>query len=445
MSSRPPPSLPRHANRVWWSAPHLFVVFYLIPMYSLLFALPKVFGPNVVIVKFRIYFDWYYYFLGLAFLLTFAAWAAIFDRFSIGYRPRACLRYAIAPAYLEFLAIATITAYAVWFHKLLLNPKLLLDIVTGVAGAVYATRLETQTISGATTATQFGLAYVTMYLHARWINAATLPRRFQVYFYALLGCAAFRAFGWAERLALIEILVPIVILYLGHRARPQGRFVRLSVAAAPVIGIVVLLVFFGVTEYFRSWSTYYRHQDVAYLDFVLSRVTSYYYTALNNGAALLDNVDWPNWGFEHVLQWLHRFPILVGPIFRFVIEAKQDQNFLRSYGDPEFNNLSGIFTVYHDLDIPGGLLFAALWGALMGFLYQGYRSARGIGVLLYPVTFIGVIEAMRILYLCSSRAFPALLAIAIGYALFAKPIRMTQDRQRTQPAGAAAAMPLGSR
>ena len=98
--------------------------------------------------------------------------------------------------------------------------------------------------------------------------------------------------------------------------------------------------------------------------------------------------------------------------------------FLARYADPEFNNPSGIFPVFFDLGLPGGLVYAAVWGALMGYTYRGFILKRGFGSLFFPAAFVSMLEVMRILYLPDSRAFTVMLGLAVGYVFFRQPERL---------------------
>jgi hypothetical protein len=278
------------------------------------------------------------------------------------------------------------------------------------------------TIAGITTATQFGIAYVIFYLNHRWVLRLPFASlRYSIYFWIIVGLAVFRVFGWAERLALIELVVPIAVIAVAYRFRASGPVWRGVVRALPLLGIAFLLLFFAGTEYVRSWSAYYQFERQSYSEFVISRVATYYYTALNNGAGMLEILEWPRWEFRHTLAWLHRFPLLVGPIFGFLIDVRPQMDFLSSYADPEFNNYSGVFTVFFDLGVAGALIYAFVWGGLMATLYRGFATARGLGFILYPGLYISALEMLRLPYLGESRVFPFILIALVAYAFFRVP------------------------
>lgn len=411
------PAVQRGVGEVWWLNPFKLCLFFLIPLYTLIFLIPEVFGPRAVSLKFVIYFTWQYYLIGLMFLLVFANGALIG---SIGVvtrqkgfvEPRLFNRY-----YLDALAILTIFAYLIWFRNLLIDPSVLRAVIFGQSGGVYSVRTANKTIGGVTTLTQLGAAYVIFYLNQIW--GAQRPfesRRYAVYLLLILGLAVFRMRVWAERLALIELLVPIAVMYVAYRA-PRTGWVRLLMPTLPIAGILGLFVLFGLTEYFRSWETHYQFQHTGFWDFVATRLVSYYYTSLNNGAGMLTVYDWPTWRFENILHWLYRFPLLLGPVIHYVADVPPEESaFFDRYADPEFNNPSGIFMVVRDVGLGGGLAFAALSGVLAGYLWRSLIQRKGIG-LFYPICFISLLELFRTLYMTGARAFPTLLALALGYLL----------------------------
>ena len=299
-----------------------------------------------------------------------------------------------------------------------------LDLLKGAAGAVVSIRTIAPVDPGVTSFAKFGVAYIVFYFHERWVNRQPLPRRYTLYCLAILALALFRAFFWAERLALIEVLLPMAVIFVTFRLGTESKWIRLLASFAPFVGVIGLLIFFGAAEYLRSWIAYYQYHGRGFLEFVVTRVTTYYFTALNNGAGLLAMLDWPTWKFEHMLAWLRKFPFGVGSVYRAFVDYRDHLPFLARYGDPEFNNPSGIFTVFFDLGLPGGLVYAAAWGALMGYTYRGFILKRGFGSLFFPVAFISMLEVMRVLYLPDSRAFTIMLGLAMGYVFFRQPERI---------------------
>lgn len=402
----------------WWANPSILLAGFIIPVFTLVFAIPQLFGTKALQLRSAVYFTGPYFVLGLAFLFAVLAGCVIGQVLTPAAARRGSNHEEFVSLYfLEAVAWLTIGAYIIWFRDLIVSPKALVSVLLGDGGNI---RQTSQTIGGVTTLTQCGLAYVTLYLDRVWGLQKPIPqKRFFVYFIAILGLGLFRTYAWAERLAMIELLVPIGLLFFCYRGQTSHPIIRLIRVAGPILGVAALIFFFGVMEFFRSWSAHYSDVEDSFWGFVMKRFLAYYYTALNNGSGLLLTAKWPTFEMGYVLSWLYRFPGLIGPIFRIAFDLRgSGLNFLGRYADPEFTNMSGIYTVYYDLGVPGGLAYACVWGCLAGAAYASIRARRGMLRLLYPLLFLSILETMRILYLAEPRAFPAVLTVVVGHTLF---------------------------
>lgn len=404
---------------VWWINPFKLLIFFIIPIYTVVFWIPFLSPNDLNLVKYKVFLNFDFYLLGFMYLAvaTFACFAAI----KVDLVRTRCDALTSLPAwnirriYLDIIAVCTIVAYIIWFHGFALHPRLLLNVLTGAGGAS-AVRHELSTIPGVTTMSQFGVAYVIFYLNQFWyLKTPFTHKRYKWYFILILGLTFLRVIAWSERLAIIELALPISVIFFSYRSDVKHRFVRIIKVLGPYCGIVFLFLFFGILEFFRSWSSHYSSEGLSFWAFIGSRLLAYYFTALNNGAGLLSVYSWPTYNLESVFLWLYKFP-LIGPVVeKVVIPDGPLSGYLDDYADPEFNNLSGIFTVFYDLGIVGGFLYAILWGGLLGYLYKTFTKSSGIGVVLYPAMLISVLEVMRIVYVAESRAFPVFMIITIGY------------------------------
>ena len=397
-------------REVWWLHPAKLGLFFLIPLYTVIFLTPHIAGPGAVNIKFVVYFTWNYYWLGLAFLLVLTNGALIGSLDFRVRKPVPSLPPIFSRYYLDAIGLLVIFAYLVWYRNAFVHPS---DILVGFKGRPGYTQ-----IVGITTLTQLGVAYVILYLNQVW--GARVPfesRRYLLYFCVIIAFTVLRVYAWAERLALIELMVPIALMYVVYKV-PQARSTRIVAAALPLIGLGALFLFFGVTEYLRSWLAYYQYQGMPFWEFVERRLISYYYTALNNGAGMLTVYNWdsPSWKFNNVLSWLYRFPLL-GRIVSYLMDLQPGRSFMERYADPEYNNVSGIFLVFLDMGLAGGLLVAALMGLGAGYFWRCFVQGRGPGVF-YPIVFLALIEILRLFYIGMGRAFPALLALVLANVLF---------------------------
>jgi hypothetical protein len=310
----------------------------------------------------------------------------------------------------------TLLGYTVWaaegfrsgfslgmLRELVTNPDLIVDD---------AVREEMfPTIPGVTTCTQFGMAAVLLGL---WLYFVHGDRRVIWPMVLICALAAVRALVLSERLAVIELLVPGVLIWLWARVlvRTLAPPVRAALQLAPVLGILMLLLFFGSAEYFRSWQHYQDEFD-SISEFTVWRFAGYYTTGHNNGAMALETQAplplpfWtirPLWEFPGVSNTSFAYEKLTG-INPF--DAKVDMT--ERYGAPELNNEGGLFMPLVDFGVIGYCAFWFGFGFLAGRLYRCFLAGTLAGLTLYPLVFVAMLEAPRVLYLSYTRAFPTLV------------------------------------
>ncbi len=279
-------------------------------------------------------------------------------------------------------------------------------------------------IAGITSFTQLGVAYSTLAALC-WTSGrqALVARRMAVV--VVLGLL--RAFYLTERLALIEVVVPFILVVAVARQR-RGD---LRAALAPAVGLPGLVVLFGIFEYSRSWTFFRTRTTSSYPEFVVDRLAGYYATAYNNGAAQLQFGHFPGrlpyfsleafWTAPGIAQ-LDLYTRLTG---RSATEVYAQV--LRAHTNPEFNNPCGICSPFVDFGTVGGLLFMLVAGLLLGRLWVLFRDGAVVGLLAYPVVFVGVLELPRYLYWTQGRLVPVTGALAVVALLL----------RNTQPAGPA--------
>jgi hypothetical protein len=170
----------------------------------------------------------------------------------------------------------------------------------------------------------------------------------------------------------------------------------------PIISLVLMIAFFAGTEFFRSWD--FHKDEFHFWDYIIGRMLTYYYTALNNGAILLQTSDWPTYSMINTMGWLYRLPGLsdlmaaaVGPKY-FLYQAVLDL-----YADPEFNNTSGLFPVIQDVGLVGAVIFYFIIGAWLSYCYRCYVIGAGWGSFYYPLIYLTTVDVLRIVYLGSSK------------------------------------------
>jgi hypothetical protein len=237
----------------------------------------------------------------------------------------------------------------------------------------------------------------------------------------------FRVYVWSERLALIELGVSVAIpvfcvLYNDGRRRRLRAFINMM----PLIAVPLLLGYFGFAEYFRSWQSDFYQGKRPFWEFVAGRLASYYYTSLNNGAGMMETQNWPTYKFEYSLAFALKAPAMLGPLFKYYVGggASSVTKFLMLYGDEEFNNPSGIYSIFMDVGVPGALIYFATFGFLCGVLYRALIAGHARGVVLYPLFFIALLEMYRYPYLGESRSFTALIGAGVALYFLSKRKRL---------------------
>jgi hypothetical protein len=300
------------------------------------------------------------------------------------------------------------------------RPADLVGALTAQSNYSGALRAGFAPVTGLTTLTQLGIAYVVLGgLLLLAGERGRVPRRLAVVL--LLGL--FRAFFLTERLAVLELVLPLVALAAVHARRRGGR--RALLDLAPVAALPLLAVVFGAFEYSRSWVFFRSRTTATFPEFVLDRLAGYYATAYNNGAIGLEHAGHPGrlpyssieafWTAPGVEQ-LGLYQRLTG-----VDPTVAYTTMLAQYGSPEFNNPGGLSLPLVDFGVPGGLVAFLLLGLLIGLLWTWFQDGAPYGLLLYPVAFTGLLELPRYLYVTQGRLVPPVFALLVVAHLMRRP------------------------
>ena len=334
------------------------------------------------------------------------------------------------------IGLVALTAYLVWFRQYLASPGLLWSILSGASRPSRADELVTGVTSLANAGPVFFAVYAWRLVFRRdrpiggWLHAICA---------ALALLTAFRVYAWSERLALIEAVLPLALALAVRAGRSDRRIVRTLVRFGPFIALPMLMLYFGLAESVRSWASDTYNGKLGFWDFVVGRMATYYYTSLNNGAGLLATQDWPSLHFDYVASMLHTAPLSIGRVFSALVGSTGPtlDTFLERYGDIEFNNPSGLYSVVYDLGVPGGIAYFAATGVAAGMLFRRYAAGALTGALFYPLFFISYLEVFRYPYLGTGRFFASALSalLVLGLSVFAFTLR--GDRSATALSSAA--------
>ena len=275
-----------------------------------------------------------------------------------------------------------------------------------------------KTIPGVTTATQFGLSACVLG------TAPHLFRRLEVKLaLALLLCFAFfRALILSERLALVELLVPIFAVWLRFHFLEikTTRWMKTLLQAVPVVACAGLFVFFGVFEYFRSYR-YYQDKFNNVAEFTMWRLGAYYTTAYNNGSLLYRELGVRPLPYQ-TLHSFWEFPLVENSPMSYesltnVNPFEEYMETLRQRSNEEYNNCAGLYDPLLDYGLTGFPIYWFVFGGLVYLLYRSYLRGRTVGVLLYPVAFLCMLETPRYMYLNVARSFAPLAMLTLAICL----------------------------
>ncbi|NMO97556.1 oligosaccharide repeat unit polymerase [Paenibacillus lemnae] len=310
--------------------------------------------------------------------------------------------------WIKLLFGLTLFGYAIWFLIMIQNGfslQLFLNVVRGEPGAIYAITENFKTITGITSFTNFGIPFV---IFAVYYQVSNGKRTFNLMIAVVLVLTLIRAVFFSERLALMEILLPTLIIILAVK-RKQGKKLPL-VNYYPFIGVIALIGFFGLSEYFRSWLSFYVNIYPSFWEFIVTRFFGYYVTALNTGTLYVEQLGLQSIPFPYfTFEWIWKFPGLSDHAYFSAFGVNPEagiNNTLESMGNPEFNNPSGLLLPYQDYSLIEALMFWILLGYASGLLYDGFKKGRTLGLIMYPIWMVGILEIPRYLYFSSGRFFP---------------------------------------
>ena len=403
----------KRITEFWWLNPDKMMLRFVLPIFVILCFYPFRFAKGGM-YDLPNYIDFKIFILGLLFFFFFHI--GYFFSFRGIRKSNLTQREYISAGFLLTIGIISIVANIIWFSFLITDPTIFLKIVSRQGEEIFMAKSVYSTIPGITTLSQLGVLYVIIFQ----VNSNLIKpdMKLRLVLYIVLVLTVIRTIVWAERLALVEVILSIGVMYLrfGNISKLNKSVIRI-LHNAPYFGILALFLFFGIFEYFRSWRFYQNYYDNI-VSFTIERVLLYYYGSVNTMAALLKMTNWPSYSFLSYIHWLYDFPVLG----KYLQQIKPREpfgtsfmDFLSRYLDPEFNNLSGILAAYLDSGIIGTLLLAFLLGVISKYSYLGYRKGYGLGLYLFPLVFILVFDILRQPYFSQNRVFPIVLFAFIGY------------------------------
>ena len=394
----------------WWSYPSRVALFVTLPIFLVCWSL------NAVA------FDFYGHnhkflagpaaLLGLAAILAFAGGAFLVEPRVARREVAVLIETASLNAAINVLTAVVLAAYTIFLFPILLKPQLLIELVKGSDTAMFTLRETLNRIPGVTSLMALQSLLAVTIVGYKGLTGTNAPKPYTRVLAIIAGLCLLRAWLWSERLALIEFVVPVIIVAYARFEPPRRRTSFRPLVLAPLVGFVALFAIFLVGEYFRSWQHYQHTFAGSYPEFIATRLAGYYATALNNGAALITLLE-PFDAPTMTAQWFYKFPLwpFVAPSWSY--DSFDVMPFLEAYLNPEFNNMSGIYLPLADFGPGMGIAFWMGLGLITGLIFNSFALGGITGFILYPVWFTGLIEMLRIFYWGETRFFPVLFGALI--------------------------------
>lgn len=414
------------AEILWWLSPAGLIAGFLLPIFVIILWLGEI-DSQALFIRGSRFLDTYHSLMGMGYLVLMAVAASVGGHIDLKSHGPIQERDWQRPAWV--LGLIGMVAYLFWFRDFITNPSLWKQLLSG-PGAI--NRNDIGAVTGITSLVNVLPVYFALVSHVWFTTPDKVSRGLRLLSKVLIGLTLFRVYVWSERLAMVEVVVAISVpaaMALYQRSRNPG--LKLTLKTLPLMGLPMLILYFGAAEYFRSWqSDTYQMSNLSFWEFALGRLATYYYTSLNNGVGMLVTQSWPNFRFENVLMFVYKAPVLVGLIFSYYMQSDPENfgRFLDQYADPEFNNPSGIYAIVFDLGIAGAAVYVALLGFLAGVLCRALSQGRLRGVILYPSFMVMLLEIYRYPYLGNPRAFTVMLAVLLALVL----IWLSPSRRHTR-------------
>lgn len=391
--------------RIWWLNPASLLFFIILPIFgsAILLASP-------IMAKFGAY---NFLTIGPIILAISALGALATGAVGGGYVARSwqSAREPLSGRFvraISVLALISIAAHVLLIGSILSKPTVALAVLSGHRGAIYAAKDLMNQIPGVTSFTQLFLLALPLYGILPRITQQSPPAWLRNIIIVLLFFLVARAFLTAERFTIIEAAIALIL--------PRLAFSRKIPAIAnflPLFGFFAALFIFCIGEYTRSWP-YYRYEYESFASFAYMRLVGYLATATNNGAGILET-NGPIYGPLYTANWFHSLPI-----WSFVDNPFLPENplaiFFQTYGNAEFNNPGGLLSPIVDFGIFGGIVIHIFFGISTGALFALFRRGHMMGVLLFPLFFLGMMIINQAYYWTNARVFlPILIALPVYF------------------------------
>lgn len=319
--------------------------------------------------------------------------------------------------------VAALFAYVVWFSLGVLRANGVRNLISmWFVDPFYVKSVLLETVPGITTLTQVAVAAVPVMICCVRVNRCDYVLSGLVFLLAII-----RAFLFGERLALLELLVPILYIKLITR-----KISWRSALAGILFFIIFVAGFFILTEVRRSF-VYTGSDSVKYLiQTGTVRFLGYYMTSINNGIFFIQHYAFAAPLYNTFVS-LWRFPGLHNLYNLFTcLDVIDVGNVLYKFGlNPEFNTLTYVAYWVIDFGLCGALIVSFFFGFLSGIFYK-LASQNSLSTALYSIWLVGLLEFMRICYFTSTRLFPAYIFFIGALILSRKSFNLNEFEVKKQ-------------
>lgn len=312
----------------------------------------------------------------------------------------------------RILLSLTILGYIFWTLIAISEGVRLVDLLAVLQrdeGAIRELKSNSRPVGGLTTLTQFGPVAVVIGFIRRKIGVGSRT------YWLIVVLASVRATFYAERLALLEVLLPLILVAtitmpLHSRWRPLAQVLPLFLG--PLVWVV-----FALSEYSRSWVYYQNVVSLPFSQWVTSRLMGYYTTSYNNSALFADAwqglYEQPYVSIQALWNAPGAGAIVGAPTALGLHPDIWWSSVLQARSNPEFNNTGSFLVTYAELGWLGASIFWLVVGWGLGSLFASLTRGSLPGLIAYCSLFIGLLELPRFIYWTQGRATPILVALIL--------------------------------
>ena len=292
----------------------------------------------------------------------------------------------------------------------------------GTRGASDEIRDAFEPIPGLTSFTQLGMLIAALEMaKLTWAPSAAGRSVSRRRIAAVFAYALFRSMMVSERLAIVEVAIPCLLVWA--RTKPIRSVRQVVVTASiPLIAIFALLFGYAGTEYYRSYQYYRDHTDDSLMEFSRTRIVGYYATAINN-SALHYHHDGEKAPLSVLLEGPLEFPGLRQTLKISDPSKRNERTLLELYANPEFNNVAPAGRLAREGANAWVALFMAGFGGVVGLAFAGYRFGSLGASVWFGLLTTATIEFPRIWYITNQRLSAVALVCLVGWFRYSRPSR----------------------